>query len=251
MSAAFDEFLEIVKTLREKCPWDRIQTHASMRRFLIEEAFEAAEAVDARDDDALRNELGDILLHVCFHSIIADERGAFNIEGVIRAISNKLVSRHPHVFENVPVSGPIEVIENWEAIKAKESDGNKRLLDGVPRGLPALVRAHRIQDRVRSVGFEWEDASGVFNKIAEETEEVRSVMDRIDKDGLERELGDLLFSFVNLCRYLGVDPSSALNRTSDEFIRRFNIVEEKLVARGRSLTAASLDEMEEIWQGSK
>jgi MazG family protein len=248
---AFDEFLEIVKTLRVKCPWDRIQTHASMRRFLIEEAFETAEAIDAADDRALCEELGDILLHVCFHAVIAEEKGSFNVEDVIRTVSRKLVGRHPHVFGNVPVSDPAEVLENWEAIKAKESDGKKRLLDKIPRGLPALLRAHRIQDRVRNVGFEWEDTSGVFDKIAEETEEVRSAMDGDDKDSIERELGDLLFSFVNLCRYLGVDPSNALNRTSDEFVRRFNVVEDTLIAQGKSLVSASLEEMEEIWQASK
>jgi MazG family protein len=251
VSDAFDEFLEIVKTLRVKCPWDRIQTHASMRRFLIEEAFEAAEAIDAEDDRALCEELGDILLHVCFHAAIAEEKGSFNIEDVIRAVSNKLVNRHPHVFGNASVSGPAEVLENWEAIKAKESDGKKNLLDKIPRGLPALLRAHRIQDRVRSVGFEWEDTSGVFDKITEETEEVRSAMDGADIDSIERELGDLLFSFVNLCRYLGVDPSKALNRTSDEFIRRFNVVEDTLTEQGKSLASASLEEMEEIWETSK
>lgn len=222
-----------------------------MRRFLIEEAFEAAEAIDAEDDRALREELGDLLLHVCFHAVIADEKRSFNIEDVILAVSNKLVNRHPHVFGNIPVSGPAEVLENWEAIKAKESEEKKHLLDKIPRGLPALLRAHRIQDRVRNVGFEWEDTSGVFDKITEETEEVRAAMDGADKDSLERELGDLLFSFVNLCRYLGVDPSNALNRTSDEFVRRFNVIEDMLTAQGKTLTSANLEEMEEIWQASK
>jgi len=251
MSTAFDEFLEIVKTLRAKCPWDREQTHASMRRFLIEEAYETAEAIDAGDDDALREELGDILLHVCFHSIIADERGAFNVEDVVRAVSEKLVNRHPHVFGDIDVSGPAEVLKNWEAIKTAEKGGEKYLLDGIPRGLPALLRAQRIQDRARTVGFEWEDASGVFDKIHEEAEELRSVIDALNNDAVEAELGDLLFSIVNLCRYLGVDPSSALNRTNDEFIRRFGAIEDGLAERGKSLSEADLAEMEEIWQASK
>lgn len=251
MSTEFYEFLEIVKTLRDKCPWDREQTHASMRRFLIEEAYEAAEAIDAGDDEALCEELGDILLHVCFHSIIADERGAFNVEDVIRAISKKLVNRHPHVFGDAEVSGQAEVLENWEAIKAEEKGERKYLLAGIPRGLPALLRAHRIQDRVRTVGFEWEDTSGVIDKIYEEVEELRSVVGTGDEEAVEKELGDLLFSVVNLCRYLDVDPSSALNRTNDEFIRRFNAVEDGLEARGKSLSEAALEEMEEIWQESK
>jgi len=251
VSTEFYEFLEIVKTLRDKCPWDREQTHASMRRFLIEEAYEAAEAIDAGDDEALCEELGDILLHVCFHSIIADERGAFNVEDVIRAISKKLVNRHPHVFGDAEVSGQAEVLENWEAIKAEEKGERKYLLAGIPRGLPALLRAHRIQDRVRTVGFEWEDTSGVIDKIYEEVEELRSVVGTGDEEAVEKELGDLLFSVVNLCRYLDVDPSSALNRTNDEFIRRFNAVEDGLEARGKSLSEAALEEMEEIWQESK
>jgi tetrapyrrole methylase family protein/MazG family protein len=247
----FNEFFEIVLALRDKCPWDKEQTHASMRRFLIEEVFEAADAIDSGDYDALREELGDILLHVCFHSIIANERGVFNIDDVIRGVSEKLVSRHPHVFGDVTVSGPAEVIENWEAIKAKKGDGKRRLLDGIPRGLPALIRAHRIQDRARTVGFEWEDISGVLSKVSEEIEEVRSVMGAADKKAVERELGDLLFSIVNLCRYLEIDPSMALNRTNDEFTRRFNAVEDELIARGKSLMSAALDEMEEIWQTFK
>lgn len=251
MSTEFDELLEVVKTLRAKCPWDREQTHASMRRFLIEEVYEAAEAIDAGDDDALREELGDILLHVCFHSIIADERSAFNIEDVVRAVSKKLVTRHPHVFGDTEVSGPAEVLENWEAIKTAEKGEGKYLLGGIPRGLPALLRAHRIQDRVRTVGFEWEDTSGVIDKIYEEVEELRSVVSAGDNEAVEKELGDLLFSVVNLCRYLEVDPSSALNRTNDEFIRRFNAVEDGLAARGASLSEAVLEEMEEIWQESK
>ncbi|UCE27811.1 MAG: nucleoside triphosphate pyrophosphohydrolase [Candidatus Coatesbacteria bacterium] len=251
MSTVFDEFFEVVKTLRAKCPWDKEQTHASMRRFLIEEAYEAAEAIDVGHDDALREELGDILLHVCFHSIIADERGAFNIEDVIRAVSEKLVDRHPHVFGDTDVSGPVEVLKNWEAIKTAEKGEGKYLLDGIPRSLPALLRAHRIQDRVRTVGFEWEDASGVLDKICEEAEELRSVVNAGNDDAVEAELGDLLFSIVNLCRYFGVDPSTALNRTNDEFIRRFNAVEVGLAERGKSLSETGLEEMEEIWQDSK
>jgi tetrapyrrole methylase family protein/MazG family protein len=251
VSTEFDEFLEIVRTLRARCPWDREQTHASMRRFLIEEAYEAVEAIDAGDDDALCEEMGDILLHVCFHSIIADERGAFNVEDVVRAVSKKLINRHPHVFGDAEVSGPAEVLENWETIKATEKGERKYLLAGIPRRLPALLRAHRIQDRVRTVGFEWEDASGVIDKIYEEVEELRSVADADDEDAVEKELGDLLFSVVNLCRYLEVDPSSALKRTNDEFIRRFNAVEDGLAARGKSLSEAVLEEMEEIWQDSK
>lgn len=222
-----------------------------MRRFLIEEAYEAADAIDNADDIGLREELGDILLHVCFHAIIAEERGVFDIEDVISAVSDKLVRRHPHVFNGLEVSGPGEVLTNWETIKSRESADGRYVLNGIPRTLPALLRAHRIQERVRTVGFEWDDVSGVLKKIEEELDEVRSAIDAYAERRLEYELGDLLFSVVNLCRYLGVDSSVALNRTNDEFVRRFNAVEDELMARGKSVLSTDLEELEKIWESVK
>lgn len=245
-----NELWEIARRLRRECPWDREQTHATMRRYLIEEAYEAAEAITDGDDEALKEELGDLLLHVFMHAIIAEERGAFTMDDVAAHVADKLQRRHPHVFGDVAVAGPAQVVANWETIKGRE-EGGKLLLDGIPRGLPAMLRAHRIQDRARSVGFEWEDARGVLDKIEEEVGELRREINAGDKGRIRAELGDMLFSLVNLCRYWEVDPQEALNGTNDEFIRRFHAMQRALAAEGKELTAATLAEMEEKWQEAK
>jgi MazG family protein len=241
---------EVVARLRAECPWDREQTPASMRRFLIEEAYEAAEAISEGDDRSLKEELGDILLHVFFHARMAEERGAFTIADVADYITDKLTRRHPHVFGAVQVSGPDEVSINWETIKGREETG-RRLLDGIPKSLPATLRARRIQDRARSVGFEWEDPRGVLDKIEEETAELRREIAARDRGRLRAELGDLFFSLINLCRYVDIDAGEALNLTNDEFVRRFHAVQDALAAEGVELADATLEQMEEKWQAAK
>lgn len=250
MEKRLEELWEITRRLRAECPWDREQTHASMRRYLIEEAYETVAAIDAGDDRELKEELGDILLHVFMHALIAEERGAFRLADVAAHVSDKLVRRHPHVFGAREVAGAEEVVTNWETIKGQEGAG-KLLMEGVPKALPAMMRAHRIQDRARSVGFEWEDAAGVVDKIAEETEELRREVAAGDRERLKHELGDLMFSLVNLCRYMEIDPQDALNATNDEFIRRFHIMQAALRGRGKELAQCTLDEMEAAWQAAK
>jgi len=250
MEEKLKELRDVVVRLRLECPWDREQTHESMRRFLIEEAYEVVEAISAKDDPALKEELGDILLHVFFHSRMAEERGAFGVGDVADHIVEKLKRRHPHVFGDAEVSGPSEVITNWETIKCREGNG-RLLLDGIPKSLPAMLRAHRIQDRARSVGFEWEDARGVLDKIEEEVGELRRELERRDPERLRAEMGDLLFSLINLCRYLDLEPAEALNVTNDEFVRRFHAMQAALAADGLELADATLPQMEEKWQAAK
>jgi MazG family protein len=250
MEDKLKDLWDVVVRLRRECPWDREQTHESMRRFLIEEAYEAVEAISEKDDQALKEELGDLLLHVFFHARMAEERGAFGIEDVSAYITDKLKRRHPHVFGETEVSDSDEVITNWETIKCREREG-RLLLDGIPKGLPAMLRAHRIQDRARSVGFEWEDTGGVLDKIEEEVAELKREMEGRDPERLQAEMGDLLFSLINLCRYLDLEPNEALNVTNNEFVRRFNAMQAALAADGLELAEATLEQMEEKWQTAK
>jgi len=246
----FDDFIEIVRRLRRECPWDKEQTPQTLKRFFIEEVYEVGAAIDEGDETSYKEELGDVLLHVLMHAVIAEERGAFTFADVADAVANKLVRRHPHVFGDLTLEEAQAVIANWEKLKGDEKDG-RLLLDGIPRGLPAMLKAHRIQDRVRTVGFDWEDPAGVLDKLEEELAELRAEQAREDKDRVKKELGDMLFSLVNLCRYLDIDPQEALNGTNTEFARRFNYVEKALKAQGRSLQESTLDEMEELWQKAK
>ena len=250
MEESIKRLRDVVARLRVECPWDREQTHASMRRFLLEEAYEAAEAISEGDDGALRDELGDMLMHVFFHARIAEERGAFDLDDVAGSVVEKLIRRHPHVFGGADVTDAGEVVTNWETIKVREVAG-RGLLDGIPKSLPAMLRARRIQDRARSVGFEWEDAGGVLDKIEEEVRELKRELAGRDADRLRAEIGDLFFSLVNLCRYADIDPDGALNVTNDEFIRRFHAMQEALAAEGCELAEASLEQMEEKWQAAK
>lgn len=250
MEEKLRELWEIVARLREECPWDREQTHASMRRFLLEEAYEVAEAISEGDDRELCEELGDMLMHIFFHARIAEERGAFGLGDVAGHVTDKLVRRHPHVFAGADVADAGEVITNWETIKVREVEG-RGLLDGIPKSLPAMLRARRIQDRARSVGFEWEDVRGVLEKIEEEVAELKRELAGRDAKRLRAEMGDLLFSLINLCRYAEIDPEEALNVTNDEFIRRFHAMQEALAAEGLELAEATLAQMEEKWQAAK
>lgn len=245
----FGRLVEVVARLRRECPWDRKQTHESIRPYLIEEAYEVAEAIGSGDDGELKEELGDLLLQVVFHARMAEERGAFSVGDVVKDLVEKLVRRHPHVFGEVEVKDAEEVLERWEEIKKKE--GRESLLDGVPRSLPALLRARRVQEKASKVGFDWERAEGALGKLGEELGELEDAMRSGDRVRAEEELGDLLFSVVNLSRFLGLDPEWALHKAIDKFVARFKKVEEELAERGKDPREATLEEMDRIWDETK
>ncbi|RKY64497.1 MAG: nucleoside triphosphate pyrophosphohydrolase [Candidatus Latescibacterota bacterium] len=245
----FGRLVEVVARLRRECPWDRKQTHESIRPYLIEEAYEVAEAIGSGDDGELKEELGDLLLQVVFHARMAEERGAFSVGDVVKGLVEKLVRRHPHVFGEVEVEDAEEVLERWEEIKKKE--GRESLLDGVPRSLPALLRARRVQEKASKVGFDWERAEGALGKLGEELGELEDAMRSGDRVRAEEELGDLLFSVVNLSRFLGLDPEWALHKAIDKFVARFKKVEEELAERGKDPREATLEEMDRIWDETK
>ena len=247
--AKFNELVEIVKRLRKECPWDREQTNDSIKAATIEEAYEVVESIDQKDYQELRNELGDLLLHVVFHTIIAEESNHFEIDDVIDAIREKLIRRHPHVFGDVKVTDADEVKKNWEEIKM--SEGRESILDGVPELLPALQRAHRLQEKVSKVGFDWEEKEDVWKKVIEEIEEMHASEKEGNYDRLESEIGDVLFAMVNYARFLGVNPENALRRTNTKFINRFGYVEEKVTATGKKLSESTLKEMDKYWEESK
>lgn len=249
--AAFARMLDVLDELRVKCPWDAKQTNQSLRPNTIEETFELAEAIDADDVPNIKKELGDVLLHIAFYSKIADEKEQFDIADVCNALCDKLIFRHPHVFGDVHTDSSDEVIKNWEQIKLKEKGGNKTVLAGVPKALPALIKANRIQEKVRNVGFDCEEPSQVWDKVAEEIGEVKAEIERGDKYALEGEFGDLLFAVVNAARLYGVNPENALERTNKKFISRFNYLEQACKERNLSLKDMSLAQMDEIWEEAK
>ena len=245
---ALAHFIAIVRRLRRDCPWDREQTHASVRHLLIEEAYETVESIEKEDWGELRKELGDLLLHVVFHSTMAEEGGRFTLDEVITLETDKLVRRHPHVFGDTAVTGTGEVLQNWEKIKMNE--GRKSLLEGVPPSLPALLRAYRVQEKAAGVGFDFPDADGAWEKVEEELAEVRAVPED-DADALEREWGDLFFALVNFARMRGVNPENALQRTNGTFSRRFAHVEARLREQGKAFGDATLAEMDGYWDEAK
>jgi len=245
----FNELVEIVKRLRKDCPWDREQTNDSIKAATIEEAYEVVESIDKKDYKELKNELGDLLLHVVFHTIIAAESDQFEIDDVIDAIREKLIRRHPHVFGDVKVSDADEVKKNWEEIKM--SEGRESILDGVPELLPALQRAHRLQEKASKVGFDWEKKEDVWKKVIEEIEEMHASEKEGDHGKLESEIGDVLFAMVNYARFLGINPENALRRTNTKFINRFGYVEDKVTATGKKLSESNLEEMDKYWEESK
>jgi XTP/dITP diphosphohydrolase len=247
----FERLLNIMDELREKCPWDREQTLESLRHLTIEETYELGDAILRNDLTDLKKELGDLMLHIVFYAKIADEKGAFNMADVLESICDKLIFRHPHVFGNTKVKDAQNVAENWEAIKLKEKGRKKRVLEGVPSSLPAMVKANRVQDKVRGVGFDWEIREQVWDKVKEEFAEFEDEMKAGKKDDMEKEFGDLLFSLVNAARLYKIDPEAALERTNMKFIRRFNYLEEKTLMKGKSLFDMSLAEMDEIWEEAK
>jgi len=245
---AFKQLLEIMDELREKCPWDRKQTLESLRKNTIEETYELADAILKNDLPEIKKELGDLMLHIVFYAKIGDEKGAFDIADVLESINEKLIYRHPHVFGDVEVDGSArKVEENWEALKLKEKGGNKRVLEGVPVGLPALVKANRIQEKVSGVGFDWEQREQVWEKVREEVNELSDEIEREDEDKMEAEFGDLFFALVNAARLYGIDPEAALERTNQKFTNRFNYLENETLQKGRSLHDMSLAEMDVYW----
>jgi len=253
----YADFVAVVRRLRRECPWDREQTHESVKHLLIEEAYEAVDAIDDEDWDELKGELGDLLLHVVFHSEIAETTtGAFTLEDVIRFEMDKLVRRHPHVFGETEVSGTGEVLRNWEQIKQQEraDAGRERrsALDGVPRHLPALLRAQRVQEKAAGVGFDFPEAAGAWEKVEEEVHELRALVEGgASAEEREEEFGDVLFALVNYARFAGVNPENALRRTLDKFQRRFAHVETRLAEQDRSFAEADLAEMDGYWDEAK
>ena len=248
---AFGKLLDVLDTLREQCPWDRKQTNESLRPNTIEEVYELCDALIGEDVPNIKKELGDVLLHVAFYSKIADEKGQFDIADVCTALTDKLIFRHPHIYGNVKADTPDAVADNWEQIKLKEKDGNKTVLSGVPGSLPALIKAYRIQEKAAHVGFDWDSADQVWDKVKEEMAEVETEMKSRNKEGVEKEFGDLFFSIVNAARLYGVVPENALELTNRKFIRRFNYLEAKAKKMGKNLKDMTLAEMDEIWDEAK
>lgn len=247
----FERLLNIMDELREKCPWDREQTLESLRKLTIEETYELGEAILDNDLQEIKKELGDILLHIVFYAKIGEEKQAFDIADVIDSLCDKLIFRHPHVFGDVEANSADKVSQNWEAIKLKEKGRKKRVLEGVPKSLPAIVKANRIQEKVRGVGFDWDKKEQVWDKVREELAEFENELKANDQAEMEKEFGDLLFSMVNAARLYNIDPEAALERTNLKFIKRFNYLEENTMLKGRSLHDMPLDEMNEIWEQSK
>ncbi|MBR3758677.1 MAG: nucleoside triphosphate pyrophosphohydrolase [Bacteroidaceae bacterium] len=248
---AFGRFLDILDELRVKCPWDRKQTNESLRPNTIEEVYELCDALIQGDKKNICKELGDVLLHVAFYAKIGEETGDFDMADVCNQLSDKLVFRHPHVFGDAQAETAGQVSQNWEQIKLKEKDGNKTVLSGVPSALPSLIKAYRVQDKARNVGFDWAEREQVWDKVKEEIDEFQAEVANMDADKAEAEFGDLMFSLVNAARLYHINPDNALERTNQKFIRRFTYVEEHSIRQGRSLKDMSLAEMDTLWDEAK
>lgn len=249
--AATARLLEVMNTLRRECPWDREQTFDSLRSNTIEETYELADAITDHNMEGIKEELGDLLLHVVFYSKLGEEEGAFDFGDVANALCDKLIYRHPHVYGDIHANTPDQVKENWEALKLRKKNRRSGTLGGVPRSLPAMVKAYRMGEKAAGAGFDWEQKEDVWDKVREELGEVEAEMKSGSKTDLEGEFGDLLFALVNACRLYGVDPESALERTNKKFIQRFNYMEERAAAKGHTLHDMSLGAMEELWQEAK
>jgi MazG family protein len=246
---SFDQLLAIMKRLRAECPWDRVQTHDSIKGHTIEEAFEVVEAIDLGNDRELASELGDLLLHVVFHAEIAAGEGRFTIQDVLQAVIDKLVRRHPHIFSDTVADTPDEVKKNWEMIKMEE--GRESVIDGVPRSMPALLRAYRMQDKASKVGFDWPHRDDVWNTVAEEIAELQEAIGAADPKHIEHEFGDLLFALVNYARFVHVNPEDALRGTIHRFSARFRHIEKRLRDEGKDIANTSLEEMDVYWNEAK
>ena len=270
---AFGRFLDVLDALREKCPWDRKQTNESLRANTIEETYELSDAIVRNDVHEICKELGDVLLHICFYAKIGEEKEQFDIAEVCNKAADKLIFRHPHVYHPSQIGAPhpkplpygekeegrefadastvTQVLENWEQIKLKEKDGNKTVLSGVPASLPSLIKAYRIQDKARNVGFDWEDKSGAWEKVHEELGELEEALNKGDKEASLDELGDFLFSIINVSRFYKLNPDNALEHTNQKFIRRFNYIEQHSIRIGKPLTEMTLEEMDALWNEAK
>lgn len=246
---AFARILMIMDELRKQCPWDRKQTLESLRPLTIEETYELGDAILQKDMKGIKEELGDLLLHIVFYAKIGEEQGAFDIGSVINDLCEKLIVRHPHIYGDVKVNNEEDVKQNWEKLKLKE--GKKSVLQGVPGSLPALIKAYRVQDKAAQVKFEWENIADVWEKVEEEMAELHEATGLNDKNKTEEEFGDLLFALVNYARFLKVDPEAALERTNLKFMRRFKFIEERAATLSRSLSEMSLEEMDAIWNEAK
>ena len=248
---AFGRLLDILDELRVKCPWDRKQTNESLRPNTIEETYELCDALMRDDKNEICKELGDVLLHVIFYAKIGSEKGDYDIKDVCDKLCDKLIYRHPHVFGEEKSETVGQVLDNWEQLKLKEKDGNKSVLSGVPAALPSLIKAYRMQDKARHVGFDWEKKEQVWDKVKEEFSELQVEIANLDKDKAEAEFGDLFFSEINAARLYGINPDNALERTNQKFLRRFNYLEEHTLKKGIQLKEMSLEEMDVIWDEAK
>lgn len=249
--ASLSKMLDVLDILRVKCPWDAKQTNESLRCNTIEEVYELSDALLSEQSKEIKKELGDVLLHIAFYSKIADEKGDFHIGDVADALTEKLIFRHPHVFGNAKADNATEVSQNWEQIKLKEKDGNKSVLSGVPASLPSLIKANRIQEKARNVGFDWDSKEQVWDKVKEEISEVETELKNGNSQKIEEEFGDLLFSIINAARLYGVNPDNALESTNRKFIKRFNYLESKAKEMGKNLKDMTLEEMDAIWNEAK
>lgn len=253
MTDKFQKLVEIMEKLRSEkgCPWDRIQTHDTLKRYLLEETYELIEAIEKKDYEGIKEELGDLLLQIVFHSKIAKDEGNFDINDVIETISNKMISRHPHVFGEADFETPEEVLNQWDDRKKEEGKLQKSIIEGIPVALPALQRAYKIQSRVAKVGFDWDEVNGVLDKIDEEISELKEAVTLGQKDKIEEEVGDVLFSIVNIARFLKIDPETALRKTNRKFEDRFKKLEKLTIKEGKSLKEMTLSEMDKLWEQIK
>lgn len=248
---AFGRLLDVLDRLRKECPWDRKQTNESLRPNTVEETFELCDALMRNDEKNICKELGDVLMHVCFYALIGQEKRQFDVADVCNMQADKLIFRHPHIYGDVKADTAEQVLQNWEQIKLREKDGNKTVLSGVPQALPSLIKAYRIQDKARNVGFDWEDRGDVWAKVREELAELEAELRKEDKQKSTEELGDFLFSVINAARLYHLNPDNALEHTNQKFIRRFNYIEEHSIKQGKPLTEMTLQEMDQLWNEAK
>lgn len=247
---AFARLLKIMDELREQCPWDKKQTIESLRHLTLEEVYELSDSIIENDLPSLKKELGDVLLHIVFYARIADEKGLFDINDVINSLCEKLITRHPHIYGDTKVSNAEDVKQNWEKIKLKE--GNKSVLGGVPKGLPAMIKSERIQEKARGVGFDWNNESEVWQKVKEEMNELDAeLLSKKSAEKTEEEFGDLMFALINYARFLHISPETALEKANQKFIRRFQYIEQQLLAKSKSITESNLQEMDSFWNEAK
>ena len=248
---AFGRLLDVQDDLREKCPWDKKQTFESLRPNTIEETYELCDALAKNDMNNVCKELGDVLMHTAFYALLASEKGEFDIADVCNREADKLIFRHPHIYGDVQADNEEQVLKNWEQLKLQEKDGNETVLSGVPDALPSVIKAYRIQDKARNVGFDWKEKNDVWAKVREELDELETELKREDKEKSTQELGDFLFSVINAARLYHLNPDNALEKTNQKFIRRFNYVEQHSIKEGKPLTEMTIEEMDELWNKAK